>query len=323
LNDDSLKESNVVVLDDVARLAPQQIKSLLAFANMGGGILFLPGNHVVAQLKGNPLYQAGTELLPIMLLPPIAPPKPKLVDYFDRQNPIFRFVSLQPDPFASVPFIRFFPIGARAGNVRTLARLRSNDSLLIESPLGRGHVLLLASPIDPGWNALANSSLLAPLLQSIVRYLDQGPAVDRNLWPSQAIVVTTDEPVEDRSATVQFSTNGQRDPAALNRAGEKTEIRYGKTARPGTYRLRYRTAGKERLVNFVVHASHGDSDLTPLTESQWRTLADRVGFSRVDLSNTTVADAINLQRGGREIWIDLIAGVVLLMMIEMVLSRTS
>jgi hypothetical protein len=74
-------------------------------------------------------------------------------------------------------------------------------------------------------------------------------------------------------------------------------------------------------VNYVVSAPRSESDLTPLTDEQWQTLSDRIGFSRIDLSKTTVADAMNIQRGGREIWIDLLACVLMLMTAEIFLSR--
>jgi hypothetical protein len=325
LNAGALKKANVVVLDDVARLSAQQTKALQAFASPGGGILFLPGDDVASQLKGNPLYQAGSELLPIMLLAPIAPAKPRLgfIDNFDRQNSVFRTVALLPTPFAAIPFARYFPIGARSGSVKTLARFGTNDPWVIENAIGRGHVLLLTSPLDPNWNALSHANLTAPLLQAMLRYLDQGAEVDRNLWPGQAIVVATDEPIEDRSATVQFASIPQRDSAMVNQLNGYTEIRYAKTTRPGTYRLRYRTGGKERVLNYVVRAGHGDSDLTTLTDAQWASLADRIGFQRIDSSTTNIVQAITQQRGGREIWIDLIGAVVVLMMLEMILSRQS
>jgi hypothetical protein len=323
LNADSLKKMNIVLLDDVPFLEASQIKLLQSFATAGGGILFLPGDRVAAQLKSSPLYQAGTDLLPLSLQPPTVPAKtkPPLIENFDRQNSIFRSISNQPSPFGSIAFNRFFPIRPRAGNIRTLARFATGDPWLIDNPVGRGHVLLLTSPIDPEWNGLPRANVTGKIFQSMLLYLDQSAEPDRNLWPGQPIVLSTEEPIEDRSATVQLAGNPQRDPATTNRAGDKTEIRYGKASRPGTYRLRYRTGGKDRVFNYVVRAGHGDSDITPLTETQWTTLADRVGFERLDLSTSTITDAIARQRGGREIWIDLIGAVVTLMMMEMLLSR--
>jgi hypothetical protein len=323
LNADRLKHTNAVILDDVAQLSADQLKSLEHFASDGGGIAFIPGDSVAANLKKHPIYQGGSALLPLMLLPPVSPVKSRQgeIASFDRQNPIFRFVGILPSPFAKIPIRRFFPIGAHSKDMRVLARFGTNDPFMVETSVGRGRTLLLTTPIESGWNDLMASNYLPQLMQSIVRYLSQGEVVDRNLYTGQAIVATVDEPVEDRSATVQFSSGGQREPVAVNRVGDRTELRYARPTPPGTYRLRYRTGGKEKVLSFVVNVGHGDSDLTPLTDDQWRTLVDRIGFERVDLSHTTVAAAIDSQRGGREIWIELLGGVLGLMMIEMMLSR--
>lgn len=323
LGADSLKGVNVVVLDDVARLSVERLKLLQQFTINGGGVLLIPGDNTARDLKANPIYQGGGALFPAMLQPPVPPARPRLgeIATLDRQNPIFRFLGSRPDPFARIPIRRFFPIRGRGNATHVLARYGSNDPFLLESPMGRGRVLLMTTPVDPLWNALPSANILQPLMQSIIRYLVQGAAVDRNLWPGQAIEAVVDEPVEDRSATVQFSAYGQREPATVARVNDHTELRYAKTGKPGTYRLRYRTGGKEKTLNYVVSAGRSESDLTPLTDEQWHTMADRVGFDRVDLAQSTVAAAIDSRRGGREIWIDLVGGVLGLMMLEMMVSR--
>jgi hypothetical protein len=321
LNPDRLKHMNAIVLDDVAQLTTEQMKLLERFVADGGGIAFVPGDKVAADLKKNPIYQGSGPLLPLMLMPPISPMKSRQgqITNFDRQNPIFRFIGVLPDPFGKIPIRRFFPIGSHTKDMRVLARFGTNDPFMVETVAGRGRTLLLTTPIDPGWNGLAASNHLPQLMQSIVRFLSQGAVVDRNLYAGQAITAMVEDPVEN--ATVQFSSGGQREPVTITHMNDRTELRYARPTQPGTYRLRYRTGGKEKVLSFVVNVGHGDSDLTPLTEDQWRVLAQRAGFDRVDLSHTTVGAAIDSQRGGREIWIELLGGVLGLMMIEMMLSR--
>jgi hypothetical protein len=286
-------------------------------------VLFVPGDRVAHDLKGNPLYQAGSELLPIMLQPPISPTRPGQgeITMVDRSNPIFRFVANRPDPFSRLPIDRFFQIGAHGREMKILGRYGSTDPFLVEFPQGRGRVMLLSTPIDSNWNALPTANWIWPMLQSLLRYLSQGMSVDRNLWLGQPIIATVDEPVEDRSATVQFFNTAQREPATVTRVNDHTEIRFSRTPRPGVYRLRYRSDGKEKILNYVVNTGHSESDLTPLTPDQWHTLANRANFELADLQKATVANTIDNQRGGREIWIDLLGAVVGLMMIEGFLSR--
>jgi hypothetical protein len=245
--------------------------------------------------------------------------KPTHLAGFDHQHPIFRFLPTRADPPANIPSMHFFPTGAHASDVHVLARYNSGEPFMLESVADHGRVIFITAAIDR--RALAGNGAIQPLMQSILRYLGTASAVDRNIWPGQAIVVYTNQPVEDRSASVQFISDGTREPAYVSHLADHTEIRFNKTARPGIYRLRYRTAGKEVLLNYVAANGHADSDLTPMTNDQWKAISGRISFDRVDLSQTTIAQTVDIERGGREIWIELLGGVLLLMTMEMVLSR--
>jgi hypothetical protein len=315
-----LRKCNVVILEDVARLAPKQIALLEAFVARGGGILIAPGDRASRGLKNNRLYQSP--LLPAVLKAPVAFGNVRpAVSILDRTSPVFRPVLNRPDPFATVRFFRRFPATVRTKDAHILARFANGDPLLIQLNSGPGRILLLTSALDPGWNELSKSKLLQPLLLGMVRSLGIGSVVDRNLSPGQPIVAIEEDAIDAGPVTVQLSSGGRRDPAVVTRANDHTELRYLDTTQPGTYRLRYRVNGREKSSSYVVRAGHADADLTPMTATDWQACADRIGFTRVDLARMTVADAIEIQRGGRELWIDLLGGVLLLMLLEMILSR--
>jgi hypothetical protein len=310
LTADAMKKTDVVILDDLRRLTPTQAKAVQQFADAGGGVLIFPGSDTRPGEMNAVLHGNGINVLPAQLKPPVS--KPTRISSFDHQHPIFRFLPAKGDPFATTPFTKYFPSVPWSGDSHVLAKFATGEPFAVESNIGHGHAVLLTAALDPQWNSL---------MQSIVKYLGVNAAVDRNLFPGQPIVAITDESVDDRSATVQSMTAGTREPATIARDGDRTVIRYPKTTRPGDYRLHYKTAGKEKVLNFVVNPGHAGSDLTPLTSEQWKTLENRGSFNRVNLAKTTVAAAVDNQRGGREIWIDLLGGVLGLMTLEMLLSR--
>ena len=308
---ESLKKFDVVIFSDVPGFTSDQQIALRQFSSTGGGILFLLGDHVDTDSYNKTLYNNAHGILPALLHPVFS--KPARIVNANHQHPIFRFLPARPDPLAALSFNRFFPTVQNAPDAHVLARLTSGDPWIIESNIDHGRILLMTAFVDP--------DLRTVLMQSIVRFLGGGKAPDRNLFPGEPILAIVNEPVEERSATVQFAAGGPREPAVVIPSVDRVEIRYSKTGKPGTYRLRYRTGGKEKLVNYVVAAPRVDSDLTSLTVEQWQTLSKRIGFHRVDLATTTVAEAMNIQRGGREIWIDLVGALLVLMTAEMLLSR--
>jgi hypothetical protein len=318
LSAETLKKIDVLILDNAQHFTPQQTQAMSHFVEAGGGLLVIPGDAGNADEYNKSLHSSGFGILPAMMKRPIL--KATTISTFDKQHPIFRFLSGR-DLSAIVAVARYFPAVPYATEAHVLARFASGDPFLIDAAVAHGRVMLMTTPLNREWNSLLQSSLTDGLMQSIARYLGTNAAVDRNLWAGQPLVASTDEVVEDGSAFVQSLTAGEREPAIIMRAGNRTEMRYAKTGKPGTYRLRFKSDGKEKTFSFVVNAGRNGSDLTPVSQEQWKTLADRVGFERVDLSRITVANAIDNQRGGREIWIDLLGGVLVLMLVELMLSR--
>ncbi len=310
LNAQQLKSCTEVVLDDAGPVSAEQTAELRKWMSGGGGVLMLLSDTSSPADYGKSLCQPDG-ILPAAIHPLLS--KSARLGPFDRQHPILR--SIGPRPDLLIP--RYFPVSVANPSTHILARLTGGEPFILESSIGRGHAVLLTAPVDPH----SVPAMLQPMIQSMVRYLGTGAAVDRNLWPGQPILAVTRDAVEDRSAFVQFLSGGAHEPAVINRGTDQTEIHFNRTNRPGTYRLRYKSAGREVVLNYVVSAGHADSDLTPLTDTQWAAVASRIGFDRVDLSLTTLADAIDVQRGGREIWIDLLGAILLLMVFETVLSR--
>jgi hypothetical protein len=314
-----LRKNDVVILDGVTGLRSADLKSLQQFVEAGGGLLEIPDGVAKPAELNSTLRTGGINLLPAPLKAAVF--KPTHIASFEKQHQVFRALSPRNEPLASLNIARFFTVLSPSNDTRILARYTTGDPFVIEMTLGKGRILQLTTAFDPQANSLVQLPVGSSLLQAMVRYLCANAAADRNLWPGQFIVVNTEDPVDNNSAGVQLPSSNIRDPAIVTRLGDHTEIRYQHTGKPGTYRLHYKTAGREKTLNYVVSTGHGDSDLTTLTDAQWKTMADHLGLDRVDLSHTTVATAIDNQRGGREIWIDLLAAVLGLMMLEMLLSR--
>ena len=81
---------------------------------------------------------------------------------------------------------RRFAAAPRAG-AAVLASYVTGQPFLVESPYGRGRVLLMTTTIDADWNTLPLTSFYLPFVQSAARHLALGAHPQRNLAPGQEI----------------------------------------------------------------------------------------------------------------------------------------
>ena len=82
--------------------------------------------------------------------------------------------------------------------------------------------------------------------------------------------------------TIERPDDRQHQHVPATHFEDRTEVHYARTDEPGTYRMRYMVDGKERQLHYVVNASRDESDLTPLTDDQWKKLENDVGFELID-----------------------------------------
>jgi hypothetical protein len=311
----------VLVLCDVSSLKPDAIRDIEQFVYDGGGIFFIPGQRVQADEFNQLLYRSGSGIFPAALSPATAPESRTAitVSKVDRQHPVFQFLNGRPIPVWAIH--RLFPAKPRTPDARVIAGYSSGQPFLIETNAGRGHVLMATTSFTTKWSDIAETPSFASLIQSIVHHLTATAIDERNLSPNQPIIATVSGPIDDRVPTVQRMPGGRRDAAIVRRFEDRTETRYYRTETPGTYRLRYRIGGVEKSINFVVTGSRAESDLTPLTDVRSRKLQARLNMKWIEPSPAAIAAAVDHQRGGRELWIDLLAGVLLLSMLELGLTR--
>ena len=101
-------------------------------------------------------------------------------------------------------------------------------------------------------------------------------------------------------------------------------MRYSRTEQPGVYRLVLEGTLPEwtaRGVNFVVRTPSTESDLTPLTSTQWKDLSRDLAFDEIDPARQTVSTAVAAARGGHELWLTLVGAVIVLGLIELMAVR--
>ena len=203
---------------------------------------------------------AGAKVARLLGLPTLAASEAAVRDYamlaqIDFQHPFFNaFADPRFSDFTKIHFWKHRRIDlAGLKDARTLAGFDSGEPALVQVPLGRGSVVLLATTWRPADSQLALSSKFLPLLQAM---LDQSS----HFAPVQAQYFIGDEiALAESTSPLTVRTPGGREIAA---AGP----RFAATEEPGIYQV---TPGTQR---FVVNLPAEESRTQPLTTERFSAL---------------------------------------------------
>jgi len=214
-------------------------------------------------------------------------------------------------------------VTARTPAAHVTAAYSSGDAFLIDSPYGRGRVLLMTCGLGDRWSSLPLTSFYLPLMQSGARYLAGANVPERNVTSGSELVTIFDPAVPSgaRGGTIT-RPDGTRDTCGVSTIDQRSEARYTRTDLPGLYTIQVGPRGGERRAIFSVAPLAIESDLTPLAEDEWKRLERSLGFTRLDAGERPLAARVSATRGGgNEYWLAALAAVMGLLVIELAMTR--
>lgn len=177
----------------------------------------------------------------------------RLLGEVDFEHPVFApFADARYNDFTKIHFWKFRSVPADAlPGTRIVARFDNGDPALLEVPLGRGSVFVLASSWRPEDSELARSTKFVPLLHSLLEQA-AGPTVQETL-----LRVADEWSLPQESVEVP---NRIRRPDGQEVVLATNTTRYGPLEVPGSY-LAYSGAGGRA---FAVNLDPAESRTTPL-----------------------------------------------------------
>jgi hypothetical protein len=162
-----LERCRAVVLCNVDRLAPADVKRLVDFVSSGRSLLVFTGGRVEAA-GYDPLRQAG--LMPATVEGAAGPDAFRFGSW-DKEHPVLRPLSdPQQGDLRRIAFHHITRLKPVAG-AKVLASTPAGEPLLVEGRLGDGTVLLFASTADRDWGDWPQTRLYVPLVHQMVGYL--------------------------------------------------------------------------------------------------------------------------------------------------------
>jgi uncharacterized membrane protein len=314
-----LDDFDVLVLANVPALPADRVAAIAQWVKNGGGILVAPGDRVDPAAYDKTMLP----LLPQGLADPIdttwgASPEERdsralhLVKW-EADHPIFMPFSKDAPELADANFYKISLLGPTPDTQdrKVLARFTNGAAALVEASLGNGRTLLFASSLDRDWNDLPIHPGYLPLMQQAVRHLarKQAPGEASDHLVGSAVVL----PTGDLKKLEVRGPDGLGTVFEGDRLAGRSSVRFGKTDRPGVYRVvgtdaNGNTRDRDELA-FVINVDPHGSDLTAAPAAMLP-------------ASGTGSTAVPAEAEHRiELWHFLAAAVLLLLLLEGVLVQ--
>jgi hypothetical protein len=319
LTDIGATSPQVIVVAGLDRPTSADVAALARFVNDGGGLLVVPGRSADAG-AWNPALGA---LLPAPLQAwkasaPAAHPVPS-----SFQGPaIGRLAAGDAPPMGRAQVFGHWTLGPAVATSAVVARLDDGDPWIVERPVGRGLVALVASPLDADAGTLAVNPDFVPLVHELVGHLADpgrdvaalsrpGEPIEVGLPPGRNAGANPDVPVLRPDGTTA------RASVVRPRAG-RVRLRLEAADDPGVYRFDL----PDGPAYAVVGADEREDDLTTLTDADRQALASGWDFVFAStpeaLQGAGVAGPV---RGPRPLWRWLVLAALGGLALEVALTR--
>ncbi len=315
----------VVVLANVSRLGEGFLGRLRSFVSDGGGLLIAPGDEVDLAWMNDRLLSGDVPLLPCRLEEATTrSDDPQAGMDVAAEEVEHAAAALSTDRESTdidkVRAYRWYRLAAPAeGAGRIILRLANGDALLAERRVGRGRVLMTAVPLDDDWTNLPGTKAFVVLAHEMLTWLAE-PFLSRwNVEPGEEMAARLPAEVADGKARVVEPSGESLEVEGRRDAGDVV-YRYGRTEQPGVYRLLVGEGPDAERYYFTSRCGAEEFALSPLDRSMQRVVSDRLGAAFAE-DVAAFEGRLQRDRAGAEIWQLLAAGVLVMLLAEVFLTR--
>jgi hypothetical protein len=311
----TLTDYDILALADAPTLSNRVRQKLQAFMRDGKGVVYF-----VSDAVDRENYNAFADWLPASFGESVTWQPPQTLSAYQKGHPIFDV--FKPEDFAGQYAPQFYRgLTLRpAEDAVVVAQLSNGAPFLIERAVAGGRTMLFnVSATRPEGSNLLVSPHFLPLLQQTVLYMKslQSPR-EKNLRVGQVYAASYGQ---SGAATAQVkrlesATEGEQ----IVPLGEDGSLTFSGTGAPGLYQVEIR--GKSQLLRdfFAVNVDPTESDLQAISMKE---AANRI-HAQTSVTPTSGVDldaTLNAYRVGKEIWSELLATALLLMLVENFLSN--
>lgn len=171
-----LSAFDVVILDNVPDITPEQARAFESYVRAGHGLIWFAGDDVNAAAWNKRSRLGGGSLLPAVIeqaastSDPLGVGKP-LGSAMPDHSVCRPLLSLPEDLLSEARFRKVLQVKPAATASTLLALAGTATPVLLEHSLGRGQVFMFTTSADGAWNNMAVTPVFPLVLQQMVTYL--------------------------------------------------------------------------------------------------------------------------------------------------------
>jgi len=316
-----LASFDVVVLEDVPEITPEQARAFEAYVRAGHGLIWFPGDSVDAAAWNQRASLDGISLLPAVIEQPIStsdslgvgrPLEATLPDH-----PVCRPLrSLPEDLLSETRFRKVLEVTPAATSSMVLSLAGTAAPVLLEHSVGRGRVFLFTTSPDAAWSNMAVTPMFPMALQQMVTYLTAREFELPRLVGDSLSLSYVDQP--DVSEGVFDSPSGETIAVAVREHRNQFVALLEDSREAGFYTARVRLQAPG--VPIAVNVDTEESDVRSLTPAELIRSLDGTGIS-VATSDSDFIGALDSARAGRSFWLAFLLAGLALLVIESLLAH--
>lgn len=324
-----METPDVLVLANVAAPTPEQADRLRRLVREGMGLMIFPGARTDLGLYNELFFRPDARLLPFPFKATSDQPFRGLAIEPARPSPLEKLLDLKASAFERVPVRWIATVDEAAGtsgegadDARTLARWNDPDRspAVAERVVGDGRVLLWTTtadragndwPVEPSFvmairEAVKGAARATPMSNTVAA----GEPIRRVVHSSHEVANAQLKPPEGSDPVALSAVPMPEDPG--DDRGPATRIDVPDTRRAGVYRLSWEEGplGAREDV-FAVDPDPRESLLERLPADEVRKLMEPLDVDVVEARGVESLGPV-----GREIWRDLAAGLLVLLVAE-------
>ena len=261
-----------IFLANVAQFTSSEARVLEAYLKSGGSLVFFLGDRVLADRYNRELAGQGAgaiHLLPARLGPLVDVPQFRL-DPLDYRHPIVAaFRGREQAGLLTTPVNTYFKLIVPDQSPSQVALAVANgDPLIVEAPVHRGRVVLVATSADVSWTPMPMWPSFVPIVQEMLAYAVGGRLRRRNLEVGQPLGQSRSASAGGASLLVQ-TPDGRNEQVRLRTEEDAAVWSFSDTDTSGIYTARFGPP-ISRSEAFAVNVDTAESDLAKLAPEEFR-----------------------------------------------------
>jgi hypothetical protein len=290
LMEGNLNKYDCVALCNVAQFTAGEARVLDDYLRCGGSLIFFLGDQVQADRYNRELGWAGDvgagqgratpgkkgqgkarqpRILPARLGDVIDRAQFQIDPLGYRHPMVQTFRGRGEASLQTTPVLKHFRLTASDNaRTKTVIALGDGDPLVVETPVHRGRVVLVATSADPSWTALPLWPSFVPLAQEMVAYCVGGELQQRNLLVGEPLDVSVTAATAETRLIIQ-TPDGRDHPIQPRPAGDDSPLSYADTSQSGFYIAQFGSP-VDREEMFAVNLDTVESDLEQIDPDEFR-----------------------------------------------------